>query len=163
MRIYILRHGIAEGRRTGLDDAKRALTEDGKAKLRQVLDRAAAAKVTPSVILTSPYLRAEQTARMAAEVLGRKTVVQTEALLPGSSPENVWREIRAHAKKSSLLLAGHEPLLSETASWLLGAGGTIIDLKKGAMLSIAVDTLKKPQRGVLEWLLTPKLAAPGAQ
>jgi phosphohistidine phosphatase len=161
MRIYILRHGIAEDRGKNVDDSKRALTAEGRTRLRLVLERARGAEVEPALILTSPLVRAVQTARLAASLLGRKPVVATDALLPTASPQDVWREIKAHAEEPSLLLAGHEPLLGETASWLLGSNRTLLDLKKGALLSIAIDNLKQPQRGVLEWLLTPKLSHAG--
>ncbi len=158
MRIYILRHGIAEAR-ADRDDAERTLTAEGREKLRLVLRRAAAAKVSPSLILTSPLVRAVQTARIASEMLRCKKVERTDALLPSSSPEAVWREVEAHSGEASLLLAGHEPLLSETASWMLGAGRSVIDLKKGAMLSIGIEDASKPRTGLLEWLVSPKLAA----
>ncbi|HVX65450.1 MAG TPA: histidine phosphatase family protein [Bryobacteraceae bacterium] len=163
MRIYILRHGIAEDRGKNADDAKRALTAEGRAKLRLVLLRARVAEVDPALILTSPLVRAVQTARLAASLLGRKPVAVTDALLPTASPQDVWREIKTHSDEPSLLLAGHEPLLGETASWMLGFSRTVIDLKKGALLSIAIDNLNQPQRGVLEWLLTPKLCRDSAK
>jgi phosphohistidine phosphatase len=163
MRIYILRHGIAEDHGKNIDDSKRALTAEGRAKLRLVLERARAAEVAPALILTSPFVRAVQTARLAASLLGRKPVVATDALLPTASPQDVWREVKTHAEEPSLLLTGHEPLLGETASWLLGSGRTLLDLKKGALLSIAIDNVNQPQRGVLEWLLTPKLARTGGK
>jgi phosphohistidine phosphatase len=164
MEIYILRHGIAEPRRPGRADAKRALTDRGRVKLREVLARARAAKVAPSLILTSPYVRAVQTAEIAAEVLGRKGILtRTDALLPSSSPEAVWREILGHADEDAILLAGHEPLLSEAATYLLGAERTVIELKKGALVSIDLEELHSPPQGVLKWLLTPKLAAGKAE
>ncbi len=160
MRIYLLRHGIAEDRRADLADEKRALTAEGRARLHLVLARARAAQAAPSLILTSPLLRSAQTARLAAAQLGRSKVIATDALLPSATPEEVWREVRKHSGEAELLLAGHEPLLSETASWMLGSARPVVELKKGAMLAIGVEDPKKPQRGVLEWLLSPKLAGP---
>jgi phosphohistidine phosphatase len=158
--ILILRHGIAEERRTGRTDSARRLTGAGKVKLRQVLEIARAAGVKPSLILTSPYVRAAETAELAAEILGcADPIVQTDALLPSSPPRAVWRLIREHAGKTAILLAGHEPLLSETASFLLGASWALMDLKKGALLRIDLDRLDEEPRGVLQWLLTAKLAA----
>jgi phosphohistidine phosphatase len=160
MEIYILRHGIAEDHRPGRADEKRTLTDEGRKKLRLVLGRARAAGVAPSLILTSPYARALETAEIAAEVLGyRGTVVRTDALVPGSLPDAVWNEIRGHNEEDSVLLAGHEPLLSQTAAYLLGASGFVIDLKKGALLRIDLDEFSRQPRGVLQWLLTPKLAS----
>jgi phosphohistidine phosphatase len=159
MEVYILRHGIADDHRPDLPDEKRALTEEGRKKLRLVLGRARAAGVAPSLILTSPYVRAVQTAEIAAEVLGYKgTILRTNALVPVSSPEAVWRELRDHRDEPSVLLAGHEPLLSETAGYLLGSPGMAIDFKKGALLRIDVAEASRQPRGVLLWLLTPKLS-----
>jgi phosphohistidine phosphatase SixA len=71
----------------------------------------------------------------------------------------VWRLIRENGGQSAILLAGHEPQLSETASFLLGASSVLIDLKKGALLRIDLGRLDEAPRGVLQWLLTAKLAA----
>jgi phosphohistidine phosphatase len=164
MDIYILRHGVAESHGPDGTDETRALTDEGRAKLRAVLGRARAVKVNPSLILTSPFVRAVQTAELAAEVLGyKKSLLRTDALLPSSSPAAVWREIRGHDDESDILLAGHEPLLSETASYLLGANGVVLEIKKGALACIEVDELTRTPGGVLKWLLTPKLAAADAQ
>jgi phosphohistidine phosphatase len=157
--IYILRHGIAELRGAGRPDGERALTEDGKAKLRKVLARARKAEVAPSLILSSPYTRALETAEMAAEALGYQgQVVRTPALLPGSSPPAVWAEIRSRSNERAILLSGHEPLLSATAAHLLNAPTLKMDFKKGALLRIDLDRLTGDPRGVLKWVFTPKLA-----
>ncbi|HXN49570.1 MAG TPA: phosphohistidine phosphatase SixA [Bryobacteraceae bacterium] len=159
MEIYILRHAIAEDHRPGRRDQDRALTEEGRKKLRPVLERARSARVEPSLILTSPYVRAVQTAEMAAEALGYKgTLVRTETLVPGSVPQAAWLEIREHRGEKAILLAGHEPLLSAIAAYLLGAPGMAIEFKKGALLRIDVDASAREPRGTLQWLVTPKLA-----
>jgi len=159
MQIYILRHGIAEDRRPGRSDAGRALTDDGREKLSAVLRRAQGAEVAVTKILTSPLRRAVQTAEMAAEALAPGTrPIRTDALAPESSPERVWAELRKYAGEPAVLIAGHEPLLSATAAFLLRAGPSIIDLKKGALARIDVDENTDRPQGVLEWLLPPKLA-----
>ncbi len=159
MEVYILRHGIAESRSPGGTDAERRLTQEGRQKLRQVLIRAKAAKVRPSLILTSPLVRAVETAAIAAEVLGYgREIEQSDVLLPSSSCQAVWRELRRRAEEPAVLLAGHEPLLGETASYLLGSSRVIFALKKGALVCLEVDPLRGEPQGVLHWLLVPKLA-----
>ena len=162
MELYILRHGIAEVRRPGRDDARRELTGKGRERLRLILDLARRAGVRPSLILTSPYARAARTAEMAADILACKKTVPTDALLPGSSPQAVWEEIRARRQETALLLAGHEPLLGQAASFLLGATWVLLELKKGALVSISIDQFNRQPRGLLHWLLTPGLAVAAA-
>jgi phosphohistidine phosphatase len=158
MELYILRHGIAEESNPA-GDAERALTDEGKRKLRRVLERAAKADVSPSLILSSPYKRARQTADIAAEVLGYNgRIVQIDALVPESSPANLWEEIRARRQEKSVLAAGHEPMLSSSVAWLLGSPAMRVDMKKGALVRIDIDQFGPKAQGVLRWLLTPKLA-----
>ncbi|HEY6390112.1 MAG TPA: phosphohistidine phosphatase SixA [Bryobacteraceae bacterium] len=159
MEIYIFRHGIAEEGHAGQPDAERALTSDGKKKLRNVLRTVHEAGVQPSLILTSPYRRAVQTAQLAAEILGYKgDLLRTMALEPGSHPRMVWDEIRVHKNERQVLLAGHEPLFSSLTSFLLGCPGLQVDFKKGAMVCVEIDRFDPEPRGVLKWMLTSKLA-----
>jgi phosphohistidine phosphatase len=160
MEIYILRHGIAEDGQAGQPDSERALTPDGRKKLRTVLRVAASAGVAPSLILTSPYKRALQTAQLAAEILDYKgELLRTKALEPTSAPKNVWDEIRAHKDEDRILLAGHEPLFSRLMAYLLGSPNLQVDFKKGAIACIELDRFPAEPHGVLRWMLTSKLAA----
>ena len=160
MEIYILRHGTAEPQHAGRADSERKLTDEGREKLRLVLARARGAGVAPSLILTSPFIRAVQTAELAAQALGYTGEIEkTDALVPSSSSRQVWRLLRSRADQPAVLLSGHEPLLGETASYLVGSSRVCFDLKMGALLRIDVDDFPTEPRGVLQWLLTPKLAA----
>jgi phosphohistidine phosphatase len=160
MKIYILRHGIAEDAQGSQPDSDRALTPEGKKKLRGVLRTAEAAGVSPSLILTSPYRRALQTAQIAAEVLKYKgDLLQTKTLEPGSQPRTVWDEIRVHKDEAEILLCGHEPLFSSLTAYLLGSPGLQIDYKKGALACVEIDHFPAEPHGVLKWMLTPKLTA----
>ena len=73
-------------------------------------------------------------------------------------PQAAWLEIRDRRGEKSILLAGHEPLLSGIAAYLLGVPELAIDFKKGALLRLDVDASAREPHGTLEWLLTPKLA-----
>jgi phosphohistidine phosphatase len=157
MEIYILRHGIAEEAKSGSPDAERALTDAGREKLRTVLERAREAGVKPSLILASPYKRALQTAHMAGQILGCSKIVETEILVPGSAPKTVWDAICARRREPALLLAGHEPLLGMTVGYLLGAPTLHVDLKKAALVRIDQESFSGAPRGVLKWMLTPRL------
>ena len=160
MQVYILRHGIAENGRPGGNDADRALTNEGRKKLREVLRLAEKADVVPSLILTSPYVRAVQTAEVVIEVLGyANDLLRTEALIPSSDPEDVWDEIRVHQGVMQLMLVGHEPMLSRLVAFLLNANALMVDVKKGALVRIDIDGFGSQPRGVLKWMIVPKLAA----
>ena len=160
MEIYILRHGAAEEPQTGHPDAERSLTPDGRKKLRNILKTAGAAGVAPSLILTSPYKRALQTAQMAAEILEYKgELLRTKSLEPGSSPKTVWDEIRVHKDELRMMLVGHEPLFSRLTAYLLGSPNLQVEFKKGAIVCIEVERFPTEPHAVLRWMLTSKLAA----
>jgi len=159
MEIYLLRHGIAEDASAGQPDADRELTDEGREKLRRVLKRGRSADVSPSLILASPYSRAAETAAIAADVLDYKhKVVETSALLPNASPQEVWEEIRARHDETAILLASHEPLMSALAAFLLACSALQVDMKKAALMRIDCDRIGREPRGVLKWMLAPALA-----
>ncbi|HEX4809442.1 MAG TPA: phosphohistidine phosphatase SixA [Bryobacteraceae bacterium] len=160
MQLYLLRHGIAEEGGVGLNDADRALTAQGRRKLRQVLQAALEAQVKPTLILSSPLKRAIQTAEIVKEELGYKDeILRTKALVPGSTVELVWDEIRDHKDEEALMLVGHNPLFDSLAGYLLGQPGMELDFKKGAILRVDFDNFPAHPKGVLRWYITPKLAA----
>ena len=159
MEIYLLRHGIAEDRAPSGRDADRRLTEEGRAKLRRVLERAHSAGVSPSLILSSPYKRALETAEIAAHELGYGgRIVRVGSLAPDASPPQVWNEIRQHRSESSILLAGHEPLFSATVAFLLGSTHAMVNFRKGALVRIDVENLGESPTGVLQWMITAKIS-----
>jgi phosphohistidine phosphatase len=159
MLVYLLRHGIAEDARLGKTDAERELTAEGRRKLRETLRAAAQAQVKPSLMLTSPLVRALQTAEIAREILHyRGDVLRTKSLLPNARPEQVWDEIRVHQDEAELMLVGHEPLFSQLAGYLLASPEIRIDFKKGAILRVDFESVGLKPNGVLRWFMTAKLA-----
>jgi phosphohistidine phosphatase len=153
MELYLLRHGIAENGGSGRPDSERALTSEGKDKLRRVLKLA---DVEPTLIVSSPYKRAVETAEVAAEVLGYKgRLLQTRALVPEGSPQSVWDELRTHKSEQSVLLAGHEPLMSALVAFLLNSPALEVDMKKAALVRIDCERMGAEPRGILKWMLTP--------
>ena len=159
MEIYLLRHAIAEDPVPGRPDSDRALTAEGRDKLRRVLKRARQAEVSPTLILSSPYRRALETAEIAVQALayaGRP--VHSRSLVPEASPHDLWDEIRLHRTETAILLASHEPLMSATAAFLLGCPALQVDMKKAALVRIDCDRFSGDPRGVLKWMLTPAVA-----
>lgn len=162
MRVYILRHATAEIGGPSVPDPRRQLTPEGKKELKPVLEQARAVGVSPEAILTSPWPRALETARMAGKALQCGRVIETEVLLPDVPPAQVLREIRAVKKATEVMVVGHEPQLSRLAAFLLEAP-LAVDLKKGALMRIDIKEKQGPPRGVLKWMLTPRLSRRSAR
>jgi phosphohistidine phosphatase len=158
MELYLFRHGIAEDAKPGRPDASRALTDEGKKKVADVVKAARRAGVEPSLIVSSPYVRAVETARIAAEVFEcKRDVVRTEALVPNGAPEKVWAELRDYREEAAVLLAGHEPLLSHLVSFLLASPALRVEMKKAALVRIDVESFGAMPHGTLRWMITAKL------
>ena len=157
MEIYILRHGIAVDRGTPgyKKDGDRPLTEDGIDKIHQVVEAMLAMELKFDLILSSPYVRAAETAKIVAGELDEE-VTFTEFLLPDGNPLELIREINDN-KPQSVLLVGHEPDLSRLMSLLIsGESEAAIELKKGGLSKLTAEKLMFGQCATLHWLLTPK-------
>jgi len=157
LELYILRHGIAiPGGTSGYSEMERPLTEEGRDKLLKAGKGIAAVVGEVDLILASPLKRAQETALLAARVLGGKEKVVTFDLLkPGTPPETLLKALALHRGKERLMLVGHEPDLSTFASFLAGAQRSVLALKKGGLCRVDVDQLPPQEPGILRWLLTP--------
>lgn len=157
MRIYLLRHGIAEDGH-GKPDSERALTSEGMKKLREVMKTLRDAGVSPSLVISSPYKRALQTAEIAVQELGYQGTLETTTVLtPDSDPREVWTDLRARKGEQEVLLVGHEPLFSALTAYLLRSPALLIDFKKAGVVAIDMTGFTAQPHGVLRWYLTPKL------
>jgi len=156
MQLYLLRHGISETKSVSGRDADRRLTQAGVAALTEILSRAHAAQVMPECIVSSPYLRAIETARLAAALLGYPAeLLQSTALLPDSTPQQVWQEVRELARElaPAVLLVAHEPLLSATASWMIGETRIAMSFMPGTLVRIDFDSVGAAPKGTMQWKL----------
>ncbi len=159
MELYLFRHGIAEDAPAGRSDSSRALTQRGRERSAEVAKMARKSGVMPSLIVSSPYLRAVQTAEVAAkEFAWEGRLLQLASLVPHGTPEAVWSDLRDLRDEPSILLAGHEPLMANLAAYLLHAPGLTVDMKKSAMIRIDLPGAGPVPRGVLRWMITPALA-----
>lgn len=156
--IYLIRHGVAEERGDAWpDDAKRPLTDDGMSRMRKSVRGLNRLGVSFDVVLTSPLVRAKQTAEIAAGgVSPRAAIVTIESLSPDGSFAAVVADLEKHAKKTRIALVGHEPAIGELAARLVGSRHAI-EFKKGAVCRIDVETLPPSGPGDLRWLLTPRI------
>jgi len=159
MNIYIIRHAIAvdEGAPGYADDSQRPLTDKGRKKMRQIARGLRALGVEFDLILSSPYVRARETAEIVADIFKmKKKIAFSESLVPMADPGLLIPEVSEKYAVDSIALVGHEPHLS-TLVGLLAAENTKIDvtLKKGGVCYLSADDLHHEHRATLEWLLTP--------
>lgn len=160
MELYLLRHGSAEPGRAGMPDSERSLSTDGEFEIRRVIAAARLGNMCPALILSSPYRRAMQTARIAADVLDYKEpVAESAALEPGGDARALWDEVRAHKDFRSLLLCGHDPLFSTATAFLLGCPELRVDFPKAGLVRIDLETFGPAPQGVLKWMLACTLIA----
>lgn len=161
MDLYVLRHGIAVERGTaGYDvDAERPLTADGKKKMRQIANAMKAMDLSFDLILSSPYVRAKQTAEIVAGVLMvEKNLELSLNLEPEGSFQHLVNELReCYATRRSVLLIGHEPQMSQAISiFLAGTDGVLIVMKKGGLCKLKINDLIPGRCAELDWFLTPR-------
>lgn len=156
--LYLVRHAIAAERGPKYpDDRLRPLTPSGAKKFTESIPGLVAMNVVVDFVLTSPLVRARETAQiLAAGLRPKPAMAESEALAPGGRFPATVEAIKTHAKRHRrLALVGHEPDLGELAAKLLGARG-LIEFKKGAVCLIEVDGATPAGPGTLRWMLTPK-------
>jgi phosphohistidine phosphatase len=156
--LYFVRHGLAEERGDAWpDDTKRPLTEEGMSRLKKAVRGLAGIGVSVDVVLTSPLVRARQTADILAGGLDpRPSIVNVDSLAPAGSYAAVLADLEKHSRKCRLALVGHEPMLGELAARLVGSRHPI-EFKKGGVCRIDVENLPPAGPGDLRWMLTPKI------
>ena len=161
MILYIIRHAIAEpaSLEAEQDDSQRPLTDKGRKKMRRIAQGLKELGAQIDLILTSPYLRASDTARILAKQfgLGKDKVIKTGNLAPAVQDDLLIKEIsERHAEIGNLALIGHEPSLSALVSMLVAGDPTLsITLKKGGVCKLMVEKLQYGRCANLDWLLTP--------
>lgn len=152
MKLYFVRHSIAEDG-DGIQDFDRKLTREGSDQMRVAAKAIAALKVAPAHIYASPRVRARQTAEIVAEALGLKVEVREEVNFDFSVL--VVEALTADLDDSQdVMFVGHEPSFSETVGELVGGGKVV--MKKGGLARLDVYS-RKPLRGALVWLISPKV------
>jgi phosphohistidine phosphatase len=160
MKIYVVRHGIAIDREDPKcpSDAERHLTEEGIQKTKRVAAAVADLKATPDLFLSSPYVRAMQTAEIFAAALdySKQKIRQTDLLLPGAEPTLFFKELAKDKQTSTLFVFGHAPQLDELIATALGTKHHITSLKKAGVALLELKRVSPPN-GELVWLATPKM------
>jgi uncharacterized protein len=153
MRLYLVRHGLANWPSWGGTDAERPLNPVGLRLLQTAGPQLAALRVRPDLILHSPYRRAQQTAEILAETLGVPDRRQAyDALRPGFNAKELKKLLVAQAQCAELMLVGHAPDVAEIVRCLTGG---VSQFKEGTVALVKVDDLDKDPEGTLLWLIPP--------
>jgi phosphohistidine phosphatase len=159
MLLYLLRHGIAIDRDDPEcpADAERWLTREGQEKTRMVARGLKRLGLKPQLILSSPLVRAVQTAEIAALELGcpKGKIQQTRELVPEADPAGLLQEL-SRLKKDEVLCAGHAPHLDELIARAVGARSGLTSLKKAGAACVEFDS-PAASHGELIWLFPPKV------
>jgi phosphohistidine phosphatase len=160
MDLYIVRHGIAIDREDPKSppEAERFLTEEGIERTRQVAKGIAALGVHADLLISSPYVRAKQTAVLFAKALeySEQKIRQTDNLLPGAEAGALLRELAREKNVSVVFCFGHAPHVDELLAASIGATRQVTSMKKAGVAFVELKRVSPPS-GQLVWLLTPKL------
>lgn len=158
--LYLIRHGLAGEHGSYANDDERPLTDEGKKKTRQVAKRLKNLGLCFDFLLTSPLVRAQQTAAILKEVGLADSLQETADLAPGGQLES-WVEWLSSLEKpdeTCVALVGHEPGLSQWAEqliWGTARGG--LTLKKAGVVGLMLPTEGSPiANSTLFWLTPPR-------
>jgi phosphohistidine phosphatase len=149
MRICLVRHGIAEERGSQADDSLRPLTERGRVRMEAAAE-GLATLIHPDLILSSPLLRARETAEIVAAATGAP-VEECDALANGDN-----ESLLAAAYRDTVVAVGHEPHISNFLGWALGTKHLPVEIKKGSATLITFEGTPEPGAGTLDWFLPPR-------
>ena len=159
--LLLVRHGIAEEKDPSRwpDDHGRPLTAEGVAKFRKEASVLGSLVPTVDRLFTSDLTRATQTAGILHEELGWPAPESIPELAPGTSSERTAHVLQGLRGAEAAAMVGHEPDLSELASYLLtgDSNDAAIELKKGGVISLGVDATAAPGDAVLYWSIPPRV------
>jgi phosphohistidine phosphatase len=158
-RLYLVRHGIAIDREDPdcPEEAQRFLTPKGVDRTREAAFGLSQLNIKPTVLLTSPYLRAVQTGEIVCEALDidPKQLRTTEALKPTAEPKRLAEELEKLFAQE-IICFGHAPQLDEFIAFVVRAGAPFTALKKAGAACLELNSLS-PLSASLVWLLTAKV------
>jgi phosphohistidine phosphatase len=156
MNIYLIRHGDAEKASAQKKDFDRKLTPDGEQKIKTAAEGWKLLIPNLSHIISSPLIRAVQTAEVIAKVFEFKGKIFTDKRLISGSKTEALIDLALEIMGQDMALVGHEPDFSEHVSRLISSSDVKIDFKKGMIAKISFDGKVKMSRGLLEFLIPAK-------
>ena len=155
--LHLLRHAHAgDPSKWDGPDEERPLSARGARQAERLGSLLASAGFGTDAIVTSPRLRAEQTARILGEAL-RVDVRLDDRLASGFDLDGLATLLDDLGRPASPVLVGHDPDFSELLGELVGVP---LALRKGALARVDVATPVEAGAGVLRWLIPPDALAP---
>jgi phosphohistidine phosphatase len=152
MKIIFVRHAAAIDRGPGIAEERRYLTPKGRIFFRETAQTLIKKGLKPELILTSPLLRAVQTADILVESLGYcGPLVAVDDLEPGFDLDRLKKLLDQYQQVRELVIVGHEPDLSSTVSALLGLRDGF-NFKKGCAVRLNIDPTDLQNGAVFKWL-----------
>lgn len=139
MELLIIRHAKAEAHGHPLGDEARALVAKGEDQAERIGRFLRRTGCLPDVVLTSPLVRARQTAQRLCAAGELPEPIEQSWLRSGMDPESAVRELEAFATFERVAIVGHEPDLSGLAAWLLGAAAGSIEVKKASVTGLLIS------------------------
>ncbi len=152
MKLVFVRHGAAIDKGPGVSEESRYLTPEGRVYFRKTARTMLKNGIEPSLILTSPLIRAVQTADILAETLSYSgPFLVRDELRPGFAMRSLVRLLTDYHSGDELILVGHEPDLSGIVSQLLSLPGGFA-FKKGTAIRVKLDPANLPASASFKWL-----------
>lgn len=153
MILYVIRHAQAVEQSKTLPDEWRYLTKHGRSTVKKLRSKIVKNGPEPSVIITSPLVRAVQTAEILSEKVRQKDVVIASGLLlPSADKNQLIKYLRKQKNTECIMIVGHEPLLSILVTELLGQTDETIHFKKAACVALKVHFEKNKKTSFLGYL-----------
>lgn len=157
-RLYLVRHSIADSFSPTGQDAGRRLTAAGIQRSGRMGAWLRTLHAAPSVIIASPYERAQQTASILADTLAFTGEIESDRrLVPTGNVRDVQTLLQEFRDRDELMLVGHEPWMSSAAAFLLTGGRLDIHFSPGSVCCIEIERLY-PAGGSLLWFLAGDIA-----
>jgi phosphohistidine phosphatase len=161
MELLLLRHAIDFPRdpKRWSDDRERALTPDGAKRARRAAAGLKRIAPRPTLVLSSPLVRARDTAAIFTQAARWPKAVECEALSPAGSLEAVLEALRSLGGKAACAaVVGHQPHLGRLLALCLrgSARAEAFELKKSAVACVRFEGPPQPGQGVLTALLPPR-------
>jgi len=160
MDLLIVRHAIAfeRNRQRWLQDAERPLSPAGIRRARKAATGLKELIRPPDRVLTSPLLRAKQTAEILADAADWPQATECFELSPGE-PAQALLTLLARDRSKLVAVVGHQPSLGHLlTACLIGDGGVLaIEMKKNAIACLSFPGAPRAGRAALKWLATPRM------